>query len=247
MNSWHERSCTACANAFSQPRQLVLGGPPASRRSAAPARPSPRADGHAADRLRLALQRQRLARRRPRLPTRPERSVSAPISTSPGRRGLLQPGRDVDRIAGREPLLRARHHLAGVRRRSAPARRARAARRASRPPPGTRGARRPREPDRHAEDRHHRVADELLDRAAVSFDDPLHPLEVAGQQRAQRLRVVASPSAVEPVRSQKRTVTVLRCSRSAGAGARAPPQLAQRGKPSGVSRPQLAQIGTCRG
>ena len=43
--------------------------------------------------------------------------------------------------------------------------------------------------DRHAEHGHHRVADELLHRAAVPLDDRLHPLEVAGEQRAQRLRV----------------------------------------------------------
>ena len=34
---------------------------------------------------------------------------------------------------------------------------------------------------RHAEDRHHGVADELLDGAAVAFDDQLHPFEVAGE------------------------------------------------------------------
>ena len=61
-------------------------------------------------------------------------------------RSLLQPRRDVHRITRRQPLLRARHHLARDRRRSAPAVRARAARRASRPPPAPHGARRPRAP-----------------------------------------------------------------------------------------------------
>ena len=42
---------------------------------------------------------------------------------------------------------------------------------------------------RDAEDGHHRIADELLHRAAVRLDDRLHPLEVAGEQRSQRLRV----------------------------------------------------------
>jgi len=42
---------------------------------------------------------------------------------------------------------------------------------------------------RHAEDGHDRVADELLDHAAVALDDPLHLLEVAGEQASQRLRV----------------------------------------------------------
>ena len=40
-----------------------------------------------------------------------------------------------------------------------------------------------------AEHRHHRVADELLHRPAVRLDDRLHPLEVARQQRPQRLRI----------------------------------------------------------
>ena len=42
---------------------------------------------------------------------------------------------------------------------------------------------------RHAEDRHDRIADELLDRSAVSLDDCPHPLEVANEQRTKRLRI----------------------------------------------------------
>src|SRR5439155_1427491 len=45
--------------------------------------------------------------------------------------------------------------------------------------------------DRHAEDRHHRVADELLHRSAVPLDHVRHRLEVAGHHAAQRLRVEA--------------------------------------------------------
>ena len=41
----------------------------------------------------------------------------------------------------------------------------------------------------HAEDRHDRVADELLDRASVALDDRLHLVEVAAEERAQGLRV----------------------------------------------------------
>ncbi len=63
----------------------------------------------------------------------------------------------------------------------------------------------------HAEDGHHGVADELLDHAAVALDGRLHPLEVAGEQRAHRLGVDVSPSAVEPTTSQNSTVTTLRC------------------------------------
>ena len=58
--------------------------------------------------------------------------------------------------------------------------------------------------DRHAEHRHHRVADELLHRAAVRLDDRLHPLEVAGQQRPQRLRIRLTPRA-RSTRSRRRT------------------------------------------
>ena len=47
--------------------------------------------------------------------------------------------------------------------------------------------------DRDPEHSHHRVADELLHRAAVALDDRLHPLEVAGKQRPDRLRVGRLP------------------------------------------------------
>src|SRR5262249_15672248 len=46
---------------------------------------------------------------------------------------------------------------------------------------------------RDAEDRHHRVADELLDGSAVALDDRLHLVEVAAHQRPQDLRVDGLP------------------------------------------------------
>ena len=46
---------------------------------------------------------------------------------------------------------------------------------------------------RRPEDGHDRVADELLDRAAVALDDRLHPREVAGKQRTYCLRVGRLP------------------------------------------------------
>ena len=115
-------------------------------------------------------------------------SVGSPSNTSPGLRSLLQPGGHVDRVTGREPLVRPRHHLA---------------RHHSDPPlqPESRERfphldRCPHRPqcvvlvhDRHTEDGHHGVADELLDRAAVMLDDRLHPLEVACEQRAHPLGV----------------------------------------------------------
>ena len=150
-------------------------------------------------------------------------------------RRLLEPRGDVDRVTGREPLLGAGHDLAG---RHADAsldaelgeRVAHLDRRAHRP------QRVVLVHDRDAEDGHHRVADELLDRAAVALDDRPHPLEVAGEQRPQRLRVERSPSAVEPVTSQKSTVTVLRCSR-AGAAVSAAPQKGQNRNSPGSSLP----------
>jgi hypothetical protein len=42
---------------------------------------------------------------------------------------------------------------------------------------------------RDAEDRHHGITDELLDRAAVGLDDSLHPVEIAGEHLAERLGV----------------------------------------------------------
>jgi len=66
---------------------------------------------------------------------------------------------------------------------------------------------------RNTENGHDRIADELLHRPAVRLDDPLHPLEVPGQQRTQRLRIRRLPNPVDPVTSQKSTVTVLRCPR----------------------------------
>ena len=103
-------------------------------------------------------------------------------------RRLLQPRRDVDRVAGREPLLRPGHHLAGL-----------DADPPSQPELGQRVPHLDRRPHRaqrvvlvqhrHAEHRHHRIADELLHGAAVPLDDRLHPLEVAREQRPQPLGI----------------------------------------------------------
>ncbi len=43
--------------------------------------------------------------------------------------------------------------------------------------------------DRHPEDGHHRVADELLDRAAMALEDRAHPLVVAAHRRPERLGI----------------------------------------------------------
>src|SRR5215218_6726712 len=56
----------------------------------------------------------------------------------------------------------------------------------------------------HTEDRHHGIADELLHAAAVALDDSLHPLEVAGKQGPQGLRLDRLPNEVEPVSRRTR-------------------------------------------
>jgi hypothetical protein len=104
------------------------------------------------------------------------------------RRSLLQAGRDVDRISGCQPLFGAGHDLPGVHadtRLDAELweRRAHLRRRAHGP------QRVVLVRDRHAEDGHHGVADELLDAAAVTLDDVLHALEVAREQPSECLRV----------------------------------------------------------
>jgi hypothetical protein len=105
-----------------------------------------------------------------------------------GLRRLLEPSGDVDGVAGRQPLLGAGNHLAGV---DADA--------SLYVELGERGAHLRRRTQRsqrivlmryrYAEHRHHSVADELLHCAAVPLDNRAHPLEIAGEETAQRLRV----------------------------------------------------------
>ena len=111
---------------------------------------------------------------------------------------LLEPGGDVDRIAGREPLLGAGDDLTGVDAEPDAQRRPVVAlelgvQRLERIAQLHGGTHRPQRVVlvhlRHAEDRHHRIADELLHRAAVPLDDGLGCLEVARQHAAQALRV----------------------------------------------------------
>jgi hypothetical protein len=119
-----------------------------------------------------------------------------------GLRGLLQPRGDVDRVTRREALLGTRHHLAAA------------------------DADPPLDPElgqgqlhlrcrlkrahgivfvyrREPEDRHHGVADKLLDDTAVALDDRLHALEVAGEQGAKRLRVERRPAPSSPQRRRE--------------------------------------------
>jgi hypothetical protein len=58
---------------------------------------------------------------------------------------------------------------------------------------------------------------------------------------------VDDPSFVDPVTSQKTTVTVFRISRTGAATSSEEPHTSQKRAPSRLSAPQLAQTGTRRG
>ena len=116
----------------------------------------------------------------------------------PGLRRLLQPRGDVDGVSGRKALLRARDDLAGVDAHAQLEPRAVAGlelvvqlvQAAAQLVGGAHRAQRVvLVHRRHAEDGHHRVADELLHRPAVPLDDRLRRLEVARHHPPQALRI----------------------------------------------------------
>ncbi len=106
------------------------------------------------------------------------------------RSALLEPGGDVDGVAGDQRVDLPGHHLARV---DADPRGEAERRHRSAHLPG--GPHRPQRivlvRHRHAEHRHHRVTHELLHRAAVALEDHAHPFVVRAHRRAQRLRVDA--------------------------------------------------------
>jgi hypothetical protein len=104
-----------------------------------------------------------------------------------GSRGLLEPGRDVDGVACGERAGPAGDDLAGVD--ADPNVDLHPVAQLERRPNGTQ--RIVLVNDRDAEDRHHRVADELLDRAAVPLDRGACDVEVAAHDRPQCLRIDA--------------------------------------------------------
>ncbi len=81
---------------------------------------------------------------------------------------------------------------------------------------------------RHAPDRHHRVADELLDGAAVALDDPAALLEVRRQQLAHVLLVALSDSEVKPTRSPNSTLVIRRVATGVTAASTGPRRTAPR-------------------
>jgi len=144
------------------------------------------------DRLRLALQPERLDRLGVDRATR-ERVGPLPDQDLTGAGGLLESGRHVDGIARRQALTGARDDLTTV---DAGAQRQRDAvvvleldvQGHERVPELDRCTRRAERVivvhRRHPEDRHHRVADELLHRSAVTLQTQAGGLEVARHHAA---------------------------------------------------------------
>ena len=137
---------------------------------------------------------------------------------SPTARRLLQPGRDVGRVAGElgenssspatarlattSPVLTPDPDRQPLAQRGSSRTRSRISRAAASAAVGVVAV-----GDRQAEDGHDRIADELLDRPAVVLDALARDSEEAFQERADVLGIELSPSAVEPATSANRTVT----------------------------------------
>jgi hypothetical protein len=96
---------------------------------------------------------------------------------------------------------------------------------------------------RNAEHRHNRIADELLDRAAVPLDDRLHPLEIPGEERPQRFGVEPLAELCRPgdVTEEDGDDLPLLARRPATSEV---PQCGQKEKSPALSRPQLVQVAT---
>jgi hypothetical protein len=139
------------------------------------------------DGLRLPFQRERLDRLH--VDGVGDEDVRLRAEEDLARRGrLLQPGGDIDGVAGYQPLRRPGDDLPGID--ADPALELELAQGSLHLLRHAHGAQRVvLAHHRHAEHGHDGVADELLYGPAVILDDRLHPLEVAGQQGLQRLRV----------------------------------------------------------
>ena len=167
---------------------------------------------------------------------------------------LFEPGRDVHRVTGRQPLAGVSlsgHDLAGV---DADPRLDRDAVVAleiavQHGQPLTHLVRRKNRAERvvlvehgHAENGHDGVSDELLDRSSVSFENGLHLVEVAAHHTAERFRVELFAERCRPRDSANRTVTVFLTSLGS-APASAVPHSPQNRTSSAFSRPQLGHVG----
>ena len=96
--------------------------------------------------------------------------------------------------------------------------------------------------DRSAEERHHRVADELLDGASVALELAAQVAVVRLEDRAHIFGIHRSARAVKPTRSAKSTVTTLRSSRGRlGFPERTRRSAEQNRASAAFSRPQLGQ------
>ena len=95
--------------------------------------------------------------------------------------------------------------------------------------------------DGDAEDGHDRVADELLDRAAVALEDGAQVLEVPAHARAERLGVGRLAEARRADEVAEENGDDLPGLPLGSATASAPPQELQNRAPSGLSAPQCGQ------
>ena len=97
--------------------------------------------------------------------------------------------------------------------------------------------------DRRAEERDDRVADELLHRAAEALELGAD-VRVVGAKAGVRPPPgrAARRGAVEPTRSAKRTVSILRSRRSGCGAVRAAPQAEQKRASAAFSRPQEGHV-----
>ena len=214
------RSRRADARARPRGRAAARAARPSPRRATAPAASRERASREHGLRLPLQLERLRVARARRPPPT--ASAVVSPTSTSPGAAAACSRAAT---LTGSPVTIASSGAASGVCTTSpvlTPTRTASAPDSSPMRAASCSIARGEREPRAHralrvvvarardAEHRHRRVADELLEPAAVALDRLAHGVEVRGLHRRDVLRVKLSERDVKPTRSANRTVTILR-------------------------------------
>ncbi len=100
--------------------------------------------------------------------------------------------------------------------------------------------------DGGAEERHHRIADELLDRAAVSLELATEACMVRTEHCTYVFRIELLGLRREADKVAEEDGDDLALSRAATSGASDAPHIPHRRKPSGFSWPQLGQLITRR-